>query len=385
MGVVKLLAVTVCLIATISVATASLYPGDYRIVSEYYTNPYDVDISTLPSLSDIPVDDPADGTDWVKIDLPPPCVSGDGGSTFIMVSKGTSNNIFVYMQGGGACTDYLTCNVMVTTLHPDFSQTSQVDEGIFNRTNELNPFRDWTFVYIPYSTGDVHSGNRVVEYYNPLNPHDSMVVYHVGFVNAVTAMRWVASQGGFEKIVIGGSSAGGYGTVMNFYSAYDIFNEPIVAIDDAGPGLVSKVDPAFKLDRTLEVWGWGENLPSEAMDYVYEKGEPIYGIGYVLDQCDECIFGLFEDQKDFTIGTLFLKYPGFKFRRVLLGVTSDLRDLYPDNFYRFLPYGRSHTVLELPRFYTEEICGTYVYEWVNGLISGNPKDFVEPVFDFLCR
>jgi len=33
--------------------------------------------------------------------------------------------------------------------------------GIFSRANPLNPFR--TIVYIPYSTGDVHIGNRVMK------------------------------------------------------------------------------------------------------------------------------------------------------------------------------------------------------------------------------
>lgn len=73
--------------------------------------------------------------------------------------------------------------------------------GIFNRSNPLNPFRNWTYVFIPYDTGDVFSGDRVMEYCGiGINGMmDCVTTYHVGFVDAIMAMRWAAAQGPGNK------------------------------------------------------------------------------------------------------------------------------------------------------------------------------------------
>ncbi len=343
------------------------------VVQEYYADPYSVDVSSMPSLDSMPVDKPYDGIDWVKVDLPEPCVSGDGSKTFIMVSRGSSNNLLVYFEGGGACTDYITCKFMVTTLHPEFSQSVLMSKlGIFNRANPLNPFKDWTIVYIPYGTGDVHIGNRVMKYYFFKY---SKTVYHVGYVNAVVAMRWIASQGNFEKIVIAGSSAGGYATVLHTLTAREIFGKSIVVINDAGPGLVSERDPKFTFEASVESWGWTQNLPPDALSYLGD--EPVYALAYTFEKYSDIIYGFFEDERDFVIGVAFLKYSQSEFKKKLLEVTSDLRNQFPDNYYRFLVDKSMHTALELPRVYWLNVDGIYLFQWIEKLIGGQPVDLVE--------
>lgn len=354
------------------------YPGDYEVVEkEYVSDPFEVSLTGMDNLKSMPVDSSEDGMDWTRVSLPEPCVNGDNERTYIMVSKGSSENIFIYMQGGGAGTGYFTSRFMVRTLHPSFVQTSKSKEGIFNRKNDNNPFQNWTFVYIPYSTGDVHAGNRVIEYVHPFNSEKTRTVYHAGFVNATTVLRWVAEQNiSFDNIVIGGSSAGGYGTVLNSYIAEKVFHKPLLVINDAGPGLASKVDPMYKLDRTIECWGWNQNLPQKYTDYIRKKGEPIYGIEKLLSKTD-CTYALYEDQMDFVIGPLFLKYPGLNFKHILKNVTSELENSCPNSFYRFLEYGFGHTVLSDERFYNEKINGVHLYEWINDLLGGNPNSYVE--------
>jgi hypothetical protein len=371
-----LLAVLMAIVIATPATSAWLFGKKKEVLKSYYADPFQVDISSMPELSSMPVDDPADGVDWVKIDLPSPCVSGDGSKTFIMVSRGSSNNILIYFEGGGACTDYVTCSLTVITLHPKFWQSKLMAQlGIFNRANPLNPFRDWTFVYIPYGTGDVHIGNRVMKYYSPIF-HRSKVVYHVGFVNGVVAIRWAAQQGNFDKIVIAGSSAGGYATALHFLTAREIFGKPIVVINDAGPGLTSERDPSFSYEASIESWGWDQNLPADALGYI-KDGEPIYAIGYVFDKYGDSLYGFFEDKKDFIIGTAFLKYTGSEFEQKLLKVTSDLRNMYPSNYYRFLVDGRLHTALPLPRFYYLNADGLFLFQWAKKLVDGEPVDVVE--------
>ncbi|MDI3497964.1 MAG: hypothetical protein PWQ40_1333, partial [Archaeoglobus sp.] len=102
------------LILLLSIAPAMALCS-YEVVEERYADPFTVDISSMPSLKDLPVDDPSDGIDWVKVPLPKPCVNGMGKDTFIMVRKGSSNNLLIFFEGGGACADYETCKPMLCT------------------------------------------------------------------------------------------------------------------------------------------------------------------------------------------------------------------------------------------------------------------------------
>jgi len=135
------------------------------ILIPYYADPFSTSLAGMPRLRDLPINYPNQGTRWNIVWLPYPARAGDGSRTFILVSRGTENKLLIYLEGGGACTDYYTCWAPVfgvrtaVTLTPNPSVYPS--GGILDRSNSLNPFRNWTIVYIPYVTGDVHSGDRV--------------------------------------------------------------------------------------------------------------------------------------------------------------------------------------------------------------------------------
>ncbi len=66
-----MLKVAVLLGLIIAIAPAAAL-GSYEIVEERYADPFSIDISQMSSLAEIPVDDPSDGIDWVKVPLPKP-------------------------------------------------------------------------------------------------------------------------------------------------------------------------------------------------------------------------------------------------------------------------------------------------------------------------
>lgn len=380
-------------------AQAYLMPGTI-VVEQQYADPFSIDVFSIGDLSEIPVDDPTDGINWMFLQLPSPCVSGTGDETFIAVSRGSSNNILIYLEGGGACSDFYTCGMgqcvdhascknasaSVTTLNPDETVVSYYyRSGIFDRTNPDNPFRDWTIVFVPYSTGDVHWGNRVVKYcyYNPYNLMQvdcsiNFTVYHAGFVNAITAIRWAAQQGNFDKVVIAGSSAGGYGTIIHAYYAREIFDRSILAIDDAGPGINanSTARPMFSIEVLQDTWGANDNLPEEAQGLLEDK-DPIFLVDYFLDRYPDSRFALYEDQMDYVIGVLFNGYTEEQFKNLLLTKTCQLKHEQKKNFFRYLPFGTTHTILAKPEFYERSIKNYNVYEWIEDLLKGKKKDAVE--------
>src|SRR5690606_21182260 len=108
---------------------------------------------------------------------------GDGSPVGVLLNPWeASTRVLLYLEGGGACWDRFTCDqgiaAFVRTGIPEAALADFIDgrgqQGIFDRDDEANPFRDFSFVYVPYGTGDVHGGSVTENGYG---------VQHVGYDN----------------------------------------------------------------------------------------------------------------------------------------------------------------------------------------------------------
>jgi len=88
----------------------------------------------------------------------------------------------------------------------------QQPHGIYDNTNVLNSFNDYTIVHILYCSGDLHIGDVTRNY-----SYNGNTVIQSGYNNTLATIRWVVGQIGnntgqlspiFSKLVILGSSAG---------------------------------------------------------------------------------------------------------------------------------------------------------------------------------
>ena len=102
---------------------------------------------------------------------------GTDGQFSFWAKKGKSDNLMVYFEGGGACWDNYTCTFplggagpgfFVPAIHP-LTDPNAFD-GVFKSSNAKNPVKDWSVVYIPYCTGDLHAGSATKTYFNAGNP-----------------------------------------------------------------------------------------------------------------------------------------------------------------------------------------------------------------------
>jgi len=200
---------------------------------------------------------PAGSWSWVDF---PDSSCDDGTPTGIGVNPGTSGDLVVVLNGGGACWDYLTCFAYPATSHGPFGAAEfaalgarELPGSILDRSLPGNPYREATLVFVPYCTGDIHGGDAVVTY---VGGSDVRTFRHVGHANLVAFLgRLAPTFPAPRRLVVAGASAGGFGALLN----YDTFRSawpsvPAVLVDDSGPPLVAGAVPQPLLDAWYARW-----------------------------------------------------------------------------------------------------------------------------------
>src|SRR5690606_13478090 len=95
--------------------------------------------------------------------------------------------------------------------------------GIFDLANSRNPVRDWSFVFVPYCTGDVHSGANTATYTDP-DSGEAFTIEHRGADNFRVVLEWIRQNfAAPEQILVTGSSAGAYGAATHYGRIREVF------------------------------------------------------------------------------------------------------------------------------------------------------------------
>ena len=190
------------------------------------------------------------GNDGKLLKIEPACafdtlINPANGSTIdnsfhFYFKPGKNDKLVVFFNGGGACWDDATCLTSLKvgdrpTYNPSINQENSPigAGGIFDDNNQENPFKEWSKVFIPYCTGDIHVGSKSVKYIDDGSitgyPGAPVEVKHHGFDNFLAVREWIKGQfpterkNSLKKLVVTGSSAGGYGATLNFPYLQDVF------------------------------------------------------------------------------------------------------------------------------------------------------------------
>ncbi len=182
---------------------------------------------------------------WIKVE-PPGVTCGDGSPYKMFVNySNQSDNLVVVFEPGGACWDYDSCagrNGIRGAANPngipdDHWEIAPFISPFLSRFDDTNPSRTWNMVYVPYCTGDVHTGLATVTY--PGGGADPDLTFrHQGHAVVQEVVRWIdASFTHVPKMLATGCSAGGVGSLAN----YKFLREGVRAIEkgyllnDSGP------------------------------------------------------------------------------------------------------------------------------------------------------
>lgn len=198
---------------------------------------------------------PGSSVMYGKKELKPICVDGDPYMYF--ARRGTSNNVLMYYQGGGACWDSSSCNVIGTCdrISDASDSPDNTTTGFADYDNPANPFHDWSVVFVSYCSCDVHWGEKTTVY-------SGGKIFHRGRVNASVAEKFAREH--FidpDKVFVTGSSAGSYGAIMNsYYLMNGVWpNAEYAVVGDAGVGVITKQ----WLDTYIKNWGVDKNFPTD--------------------------------------------------------------------------------------------------------------------------
>jgi hypothetical protein len=190
-----------------------------------------------------PIQAPAD--QWTWVDFPDSkCASGTPTGIAINPHAGATNVLF-YFEGGGSCSTGDNCWGPMPTANnvagydsTTFQNAVQRNYPILNRGHAGNPFAALNMVYVPYCTGDLHSGTL---------EKDLMVngavkpTYFWGARDLdLFLARVVPTFAGAKRVWIAGTSAGGYGTFLMFDHVARAFGTRVDILDDSGPALAPK-------------------------------------------------------------------------------------------------------------------------------------------------
>jgi Pectinacetylesterase len=237
------------------------------------------------------------------------CANGTSTGIGINPSSGGSR-VLIYMEGGGACWSAETCYTLMTASYvtTGYSEAEfdveksdatylALPGGFFDRTAAANPFKDYSYVYLPYCTGDVFAGDNVTKL-------GTVTTHFVGHANVAAFLsRLVPTFSAVERVVLAGSSAGGYGAVYNWWQTQAAFGSiGVDMLDDSGTFLPADVIADGAGYQTMQASAWNLTATSPPCSDCLGNPSAIYGFyakafpnnrGALLSYLDDAVLPTF--------------------------------------------------------------------------------------------
>ena len=301
--------------------------------------------------------------------------------------------LVVYFEGGGACWDNLTCTFPITGRPEPVPQffVPQVppgngpsSDGIFSTTNEANPVRDWNMVYIPYCTGDIHTGSATKTYTSVGHPvlgvpaGAPITIQHRGFDNFMVVMDWIKRNFDHpQQVLVTGVSAGGYGATANSPWVGRAFpNAHLHVLADASQGVTTTAFDNGNPGRQswnpqLAPWVFGTGgtlVPGNELMRLAARGQRKAKMAQFTTSLDEVQIEFYGVMKAFYGPGGTCSNPAVdwyqQMSRQLVADANDLR-----NFRFYLAGGSYHTLLRDSNFYNESSAGRSFSDWLGDMLS----------------
>jgi hypothetical protein len=276
----------------------------------------------------------------------------------------------VEFEGGGGCWDAVTCSQGLAKEEVDVDSTLaglNSHSGIQDHFNPRNTFANWTHVYVPYCTADIHVGSV---------PENSYGFPHVGLANGHEAFSWVLENvDSPEKIMVTGCSAGGYGAQFwspRFQSAFAQSKQFV--FNDSGNG----VQAEGQYSLTLDNWNFAGGLANDAVpaydDYDFSwKGLPATTSTPVVlaaNAYPDAVIASYTTNADF-VQALFYGVGGgdpSEWTSMMRGIVDDV-EAKTSNTANFIAPGDDHCIIVGNDYYSTEVNGVNLVDWLDDMVN----------------
>ena len=307
---------------------------------------------------------------WEQVVPGGDCQCADGSEFSFWVRPADPTKVVLYFQGGGACFSAESCAFTGGTYKPT---TGLQDDptggaGILDFSNPRNPLADYSWIYVPYCTGDVHIGDATTAY------SPELTVQHKGAVNAAAALDYLATTfPDAQHVVVTGESAGGVPTPLYAGELSDLLPDAdiVVLADSSG----AYPDVAGINGLIGSVWGtvnaippWPENAGQTAETW------SIPGLFVQAGLHDPDITFARHDYAFDATQSFFAAFAGVAADDLVTLIDGNEAEIEAAGvpLASYIAPGSGHTVLTTSGFYTETVNGVPFVDWVTALVNGEP-------------
>jgi hypothetical protein len=328
-----------------------------------------------------PTTAPADRK-WKKVVPGGDCECADGSEFAFWERRADPTKVVFFLDGGGACFDAATCPFTGLGTGGEanydwsiYGEDPAREGGIFDFARAENPFRDYSFIYVPSCTGDMHLGD-VTRKYSP---------QHNGFVNGTAALGYVTENyPDSAQVVVVGKSNGSVAAPVYGGLVADLLPDAQVTVLGGQSGHIPD-DPDLNAEFFGELWGAYDNMPDWEVNQgltARDWGPPRFWVQAGLHD-PEIVLARFDYAYDREAAE-GAELIGLDPSELLASIDANEAAIEEAGvvLHSYTAPGNGHGIFEWPRFYELEVNGVKLVDWVTRLIEGEP---VEDVHCQECR
>jgi alpha-beta hydrolase superfamily lysophospholipase len=296
---------------------------------------------------------------WQRIEPGGRTACARGGRYAFWLRRGDPKRVVIFFQGGGGCFDVRSCAPGSTWFDDrvDGGDDPAFNGGLLDLSDPRNPFRAWSFLYIPSCTGDVHLGDRVMRY-------GATTIRHRGWVNARAALgRAFREFPAPETAFVTGCSAGSVGSA--FHVPAVLARWPQARVTQLGDSL------AFVFHRPVRLGDWGAPAHFPAFFRIGNRRfTMVEYLRALARRYPRRTFARFNHASDDVQERFYVAVGGRPggFEPRLRGAEAELKRLR--NYRSYLACGGDHCVTPRDSFFTLTVGGVGLRDWVKRLAAG---------------
>ncbi len=341
----------------------------------------DTDEPISPYDGELLPDAEVDEWNWVGF---PDTLCRNGSTAGIGVRYGLENKVMIYFQGGGACFNSTSCGFNLASYGSgDFDSWKDGGgrQGVLDSENPDNPLAEWSVIYVPYCTGDVHAGD---------NPDAELpgvgTQQFVGYRNVDRFLnRVVPTFFDAEHVLVSGVSAGGFGAALNFDRIAEAFpKSEATLLDDSGPPMADDYLAPCLQSQWRDAWNLDMTLPQDCEDCFPDDGGGLINLApFIGAKHSDSVLALISSDEDSVIRSFF----GFGSNECNVLLPSMPASLFKEGLYdlrdnalksggmwgSFIIPADKHTWIDDNGVYSTEVSGMLMIDWITDILVRDPQ------------